>query len=134
MESLIIPVALLVLLGLWGVFETGRKFRREFRRRGMTWEALCAAMDKGQGLLIVDSIWGPQRGFGHPVIWWVPALAKGEDVGAKIETAEGGAKLVRCPGRMKSLEALRGRFGQRQVMAHSWAVGTQVMPTSGGTP
>jgi hypothetical protein len=123
-ESLIIPIILLVLLGLWGVFENGRKFRREFLKRGKTWDAVCADMDRGRGVLIVDSIWGPQRGLGHPVIWWVPALNPGEDLGAKIETAEGGALLVRCPRGLKSMGALRGKFGAARVLPHTWAVGT----------
>jgi hypothetical protein len=127
-EALIIPGVLLLLLGLWGVFETGRKFRREFRRRGKTWEAACAALDQGQGRLIVDTLWGPQRGLGHPVIWWVPTLAEGEDLAAKIETMEGGAMLVRCPRRLRNLDALRTRFGPQNVVAHSWNVGTQTVP------
>ena len=131
-QSLIIPAVLLVLLGLWGVFETGRKFRREFQRRGKTWEAVCAAMEKEEGVLIVDTIWGPQRGLGHPVIWWIPALAEGEDVGARLETAQGGAMLVRCPRGFKSVEMLRSRFGTARVKAHSWAVARDIMPAGDG--
>jgi len=124
-QSLIIPVILLLLLGLWGVVETGRKFRTEFRKRGKTWEDLCAAMERGDGLLVVDTIWGPQRGLGHPVIWWLPAaLGVGEELAGQIETS---AKLVKCPRKWKKVETLRGRFGTQKVLLHSWAVGADVM-------
>jgi hypothetical protein len=128
MYGLIIPAVLLLLVGLWGVFETGRKFRAEFRRRGKTWDAACTDLDQGRGLLAVDTIWGPQRGLGHPVIWWIPALAQGEDLAPKIEKPNGGALLVRCPRRLKILATLRARFGEKKVVAHSWNVGTLVPP------
>ena len=82
-QSLIIPVVLLLLLGLWGVFETGRKFRREFRIRGKSWEDLCGAMERGEGMIVVDMIWGPQRGLGHPVIWWLPTGEGGRGLGGE---------------------------------------------------
>jgi hypothetical protein len=124
MASLIIPALLLLLLGLWGIFETGRRFRREFRRRGKTWDAACADLDRGRGRLIVDTIWGPQRGLGHPVIWWVPTLSEGEDLAAKIENPQSGTLLVRCPRRLKNLPALQNRFSPQHVIAHSWNVAT----------
>jgi hypothetical protein len=124
--SLIIPVVLLLLLGLWGVLETGRKFRTEFRRRGKSWDDLCAAMGRGEGLLVVDTIWGPQRGLGHPVIWWLPrALSIGDELGRLIETD---AQLVQCPRNMRKAEALRERFGDEKVLLHGWAVGANLMP------
>ena len=122
MQSLYIAMALLLLLGLWGVLESGRKFRREFARRGKAWDAVCAALEQGQGLLIVDTIWGPQRGLGHPVIWFIPSLEKGDDLAAYIEPDDGGALLVRCPRSLKNLQALKTRFGQERVMEHSWAM------------
>jgi hypothetical protein len=123
-QSLIFPVVLLLLLALWGVLETGRKFRREFRLRGKSWEDLCATMAKGEGLIVVDTTWGPQRGLGRPVIWWLPAeLAPGEDLGGCLESV---AKLVKCPRRMKKVEVLRERFGTGRVVVHSWAVATEL--------
>jgi hypothetical protein len=125
-QSLIIPIALLLLLALWGVFETGRKFRREFHLRGKTWEDLCTTMASGQGVVVVDTIWGPQRGLGHPVIWWLPAsLTPDEDLARHIQT---GARLVKCPRRMRKVEALRQRFGTEKVLLHSWAVAPDLMP------
>ena len=128
MYGLIIPAVLLLLVGLWGVLETGRKFRAEFRRRGKTWDATCADLDQGRGVLAVDTIWGPQRGLGHPVIWWIPALSQGEDLALKIEKPDGGALLVRCPRNLKNLPALQKRFGTQKVIAHSWNVGTSIAP------
>ena len=125
MQSLIIPLVLLLALALWGVFETGRKFRREFRRRGKTWQDLSADMDKGEGMVVVDTVWGPQRGWGHPVIWWLPpGLAQGGDLGGQLEAS---ARLVKCPRKMKNVEALRQRFGNENVVLHSWAVGAALM-------
>jgi hypothetical protein len=132
MYGLIIPIVLLLLVGLWGVYATRRKFRAEFRRRGKTWDAACADLDQGRGLLVVDTIWGPQRGLGHPVIWWIPALGEGDDLAAKIEKAEGGALLVRCPRSFKSLPTLQDRFGPQKVIAHSWNVGTESTRIQGG--
>lgn len=125
MQSLIIPIALLLLLALWGVIETGRKFRREFRLRGKTWEDACAAMGKGEGFVVVDTIWGPQRGLGHPVIWWLPATAGSVELGEQVEKH---AKLVNCPRKMKRPEALRQRFGADKVLLHSWAVDADLIP------
>jgi hypothetical protein len=121
--NLIIPGIILLLLGLWGAFETGRKFRNEFRRRGKAWEAVCAALDRDEGVLVVDTIWGPQRGFGHPTLWWIPAVVNGEPLAPKIETPDGGARLTRCPRSLRNLDALRQRFGSDKVRVHTWDVG-----------
>jgi hypothetical protein len=121
-ESLIIPVVLLVMLGLWGAFESGRKFRREFRQRGIAWADVCGAMEGGRGTLVVDTVWGPQRSLGHPAIWWLEAIPiSGEDLAGHIETG-GAARLVKCPGRMRNLQSLRRRFGPDRVVAHGWSV------------
>jgi hypothetical protein len=123
---LIIPGLLLVLLAIWGVFETGRKFRTEFKKRGKSWDSVSASMQKGDGLLVVDMIWGPQKGLGHPVIWWLPSpLAPGEELAPRVET--GDALLVRCPRALKNVDALRQRFGQQNVVVHSWAVAREVL-------
>jgi hypothetical protein len=124
-QALIFPVVLLLLLALWGVLENGRKFRREFRLRGKSWQDLCAEMEKGEGLVVVDTIWGPQRGLGRPVIWWLPTgLAPGDDLGGRLESV---GRLVKCPRKMKKIEALRQRFGPPRVVLHSWAVGTELL-------
>ena len=122
MESLIFPVVLLVLVGLWGAFESGRKFRREFRKRGRDWASVSAAMENGEGTLAVDTIWGPQRGLGHPTIWWIDRpLPPGEDLTPFIETG-GAARLVNCPKSLRGLVPLQDRFGVDRVAVHSWAV------------
>jgi hypothetical protein len=126
-QSLLFPIGLLLLLAMWGVFETGRKFRGEFRVRGKSWEDLCAAMAKGEGTVVVDTIWGPQRGLGHPVIWWLPAgLTPGEDLAGHLQTS---GRLVKCPRKMKKIELLRQRFGAQKVMLHSWAVAAELLAT-----
>jgi hypothetical protein len=84
-------------------------------------------MERGEGLVVVDTLWGPQRGLGRPVIWWLPtALAPGDDLAGQLESA---AKLVKCPRNMKKIEALRQRFGAQRVIPHSWAVDTDLLQT-----
>ena len=122
MQSLIIPLAILLLVGTWGVWETGRKFRAEFRRRGKAWESVCADMARGAGILVVDTLWGPQRGLGHPVIWWLPVAVEAEQMAMHIEG--GSARLVRCPRRMRNAASLSGLFGSERVRTHTWAVGS----------
>ena len=134
MQSLIIPVALLLLIGLWGAWESGRKFRREFKRCGMDWNAVCASLRQAQGRLIVDSTWGPQRGLGHPTIWWLPQLADGEEIGPRLEHPQSDAKLVRCPRSLRSLEALRAKFGAPAVLAHSWNIAPPISASAARTP
>jgi hypothetical protein len=122
-SSLILPVVLLVLLGVLGVYQTGRKFRKVFQNRGKSWLNVCECMSRGEGVLIVDTLWGPQQGLGHPVIWWLPAApALEEDLGQLLEAEPGAAKLVECPRRLRSEVALRSRFGDSRVMVHTWAV------------
>ena len=124
MSSLILPVVLLVLLGVVGVFQTGRKFRKVFQDRGKSWLDVCDCMARDEGVLVVDTLWGPQQGLGHPVIWWLPMVPGLEDdLGAVLEAEPGAAMLVQCPRRLRSEAALRSRFGESRVMVHSWAVG-----------
>lgn len=126
MQSLYIALGVLLLVGVWGFYESGRRFRAEFKRRGMSWQKLCAQMAAGEGeagILVVDTVWGPQRGLGHPVVWWLPAAV--EDFAGPIEG--GAAHLVRCPRGMRNLEALRQRFGEHRVAAHGWALGRELL-------
>lgn len=119
MESLAIPLAIFLLVAFWGVAETGRKFRTEFKKRGKTWQAVTQLM-AGEGTIIVDTLWGPQRGLGHPVIWWSPrVVAQGDDVAADLQS---GAFLVKCPRALRSAEALRARFGPNRVVIHTWSI------------
>ena len=129
MQSLILPLVVLLLVGVWGVFETGRKFRREFAKRGVSWDAACRALEDGSGVLAVDTIWGPQRGLGRPVIWWVEAVPATESDLGEIIRGEGAAaaKLVRCPRAMRSAEALRAKFGAQRIIVHSWAVNRELL-------
>jgi len=117
-QSLIIPVGFLLLLGFWGVWENGRKFRSEFKRRGIEWAHAASALARGEGMLIVDTLWGPQRGLGLPVVWWLPeAVPAGADL---LPLLQAEARLVNCPKPLKSAAALRGRFSESQVLVHSW--------------
>lgn len=141
MQSLIIPAVILLLIGLWGAWESGRKFRREFQRRGKAWEDVCAAVKEGKGRVVVDSVWGPQRGLGHPTIWWLPAVADGagggegaKEIGPRIENPAGDALLVRCPRSLKNLEALRAKFGAPAVLAHSWDIAPPITASASQTP
>jgi hypothetical protein len=118
---LFIPIGLLVMLAMWGAFESGRKFRREFRQRGKGWAEACAAMDAGRGILVIDTVWGPQRGLGHPAVWWLEERAVDAELSARIETG-GSARLVKCPGRMRNADALRQRFGVDRVITHGWSL------------
>jgi len=128
-DSLIIPIVILVMLGLWGAFESGRKFRREFRQRGKAWAEACAAVDAGRGTLVIDTLWGPQRGLGHPAIWWIEEqVAEGEDLAPRIE-AGGTARLLKCPGKLRTAEALRQRFGTQRVITHSWSTVAALVDT-----
>lgn len=141
MQALIFPLVLLVLVGIWCVFETGRKFRREFARRGIAWEAVCRQMDAERGVLVLDTIWGPQRGLGRPVLWWIEVPPeKGADLGEIIRGEPGGergggpaggpvAKLVRCPRAMRSAEALGKKFPPERIIRHSWAVSGELLGT-----
>ena len=120
MQSLIFPAVLLLLVALWGVFSVGSKFRREFKVRGKEWDEVCAAMRAGDGILIVDILWGPQRGLGHPVIWWLPNSAgAGEDLSESLKSA---ARLVKCPRHLRSIQALRREFAPDRVRSHGWDV------------
>ena len=129
MQSLILPLVVLLLVGVWGVFETGRKFRREYARRGISWEAVCTTIESGSWVLAVDTIWGPQRGLGRPVVWLLEAApAADADIGEIIRDEGGGAaKLVRCPRAMRSVEALRAKFGLERIILHSWAVSGELL-------
>ena len=132
MGSLILPVVLLVLLGVAGVYSTGRKFRREFQDRGKSWASVCASMARGEGVLVVDLLWGPQQGLGHPVIWWLAAIPEGaEKLGELLPAEAGAARLVRCPRRMRNAGALKSQFGASRVMVHNWAVGSGLLAESG---
>lgn len=126
MATYILPAVILLLIGIWGALESGRKFRREFRRRGKSWNAVCAALDQNQGILVIDTIWGPQRGFGHPTLWWIPPDVTDEPIASQIEPPDGSALLTRCPRNLRSLDALRRRFGNEKVQAHSWNVDTSL--------
>ena len=130
MQGLIFPGILLLLVALWGVFSSGRKFRLEFKKRGKTWEEVSAAMTAGEGLLVVDMVWGPQRGLGHPAIWWLPrAVGENDDLTPALEPG-GMAMLVKCPRHLRSLEALRKNFAPEKVRCHGWDVGTDLTKAS----
>ena len=72
-------------------------------------------------MLVVDTIWGPQKGLGHPVIWWLPEAAASQDALSE-RIPEEGTKLVKCPRRLRNFEALRAEFGPELVLQHTWAV------------
>jgi hypothetical protein len=122
-QSLLLPLFIFAFVALWGVAETGRKFRREFRKRGKSWGEIEQLMAEGEGgMLIVDTLWGPQRGLGHPVVWFsARRVAAPEEIGREIES---GAFLVKCPKGYCSAEALRERFGAERVVLHSWRIDT----------
>jgi hypothetical protein len=118
-DSLIIPVAILLILGLWGTFQSRSTFRKEFRRRGKDWQATCSALDRGEGVLIVDTLWGPERGFGRPAIWWIDQSPQNQDLALQLQNA---ALLVKCPASMRNLDALKQRFGPERVISHTWSL------------
>ena len=120
MNSLAIAVGVLVMVAIWGLVESGRKFRQEFQKRGQHWEVILQRMAAAPGTLIVDTLWGPQRGLGHPVIWYLPReVEEGENLAGELQTA---AVLVKCPRAMRSTEALREQFGETRVRVHTWSV------------
>ena len=119
-DSLAIAVGITILVAIWGLLESGRKFRREFRKRGQHWEVILERMAGAPGTLIVDTLWGPQRGLGHPVIWYLPRhVGEGENLAGELQAA---AVLVKCPRAMRSTGALRERFGEARVRVHTWSV------------
>ena len=120
MSSLIFPGIILLLVGLWGVFATGRKFRAEFKARGKTWESASDAVKAGNGMIVVDIVWGPQRGLGHPAIWYLPTIPPADEDLTPLLEPGGPALLVNCPRKFRDLQTLRGLFPKDKVRQTGW--------------
>ena len=132
MAAALLPIVLLLAVAFWGVFEAGRKFRREFKKRGKHWQEVCRAMNQGEGTIILDLIWGPQRGLGRPVIWWSSRVLTSDDDLA--EEVGGAARITDCPRRLRNEQSLRelfecangnssrGAVAGSRVLIHSWGI------------
>jgi hypothetical protein len=115
-SSLILPALLLVIIAFWGVFSAGRKFKKEFQRRGITWEEAAQSASAGAGVLVVDIVYGPPRGLGHPTLWFLPsAEASADDLAPLLE---GTARIVRVPKSLRRVEALRKAVPEAQLRGH----------------
>ena len=120
MAGLIFPGVLLLLFAMWGIFSSNRKFKKEFRLRGMSWDAANAAAAAGEGVLVIDTVYGPLRGLGHPAIWYLShAEAAVEDLGEVLKST---ARIVHCPKALRSFEALKKLLPLESLRGHGWDV------------
>lgn len=112
-------VAVCAYLACGRIVKTVR-FRHCFAERGISWSDACAAVDRGQGRLVLDHVIARSKGISSSVVWWLPRdLSSGESIARQILAI---GELTDCPRSERSLCYLRQRFEDARVIENLEAV------------